>query len=87
MKYSWKRFQLFQYGLWQWKIQKDKIVIIVTNKAANLVKAVGNLFEEEKHFPRLADSANLFVKKVFHSKKGDSVAKKIKEVVIWFKEC
>lgn len=69
-----------------WNINEENIVIVVTDSAANMKKAVTEAFGTEKHLPCFAHTLNLIPSIII---KDDDVVsefcKKIKNIVTYFK--
>lgn len=71
----------------EWHIQTDNVVTVVTDNAANIVKAVNDIFGKNKHLPCFAHTLNL-VATVSLKDNGEIEAfcEKIKTLVTFFKQ-
>lgn len=74
----------------EWGIKPNKIPVIVTDNAANIVKAVKDTFGENKHLPCFAHTLNLVASKPFQEKNGDEDIRNavdiVKNIVRYFKQ-
>ncbi|XP_020283306.1 zinc finger BED domain-containing protein 4-like [Pseudomyrmex gracilis] len=71
----------------EWNIQKDQVTAVVTDSAANMIKAVTIAFGANKHIPCFAHMINLVSTKAL--KKNESINEliiKVKTIVTWFKQ-
>lgn len=70
----------------EWNIDAENIVTIVSDNAANMKKAITEIFGSEKHLPCFAHTLNLIPSNII---KDDIIVndfcKKIKNIVTYFK--
>lgn len=70
-----------------WNIEVDKIVAIVTDNGANIVKAVYDFAGRKKHLPCFAHTLNLVVDKAISETAGfEALITKVKSIVTYFKQ-
>lgn len=70
--------------LQDWNIY-NKVVLVVSDNAANMVKAIGDEFGKDKHVGCFAHSINLVAIKVTEDPSVSSLIKKVKSIVTFFK--
>ncbi|XP_074115784.1 E3 SUMO-protein ligase ZBED1-like [Cotesia typhae] len=70
----------------EWNIDNDKVSAVVTDNAANMVKAVDLAFGK-KHIPCFAHTLNLVAQNAIQQCAGlRNLITKLKEIVTWFKQ-
>ncbi|KAF2891476.1 hypothetical protein ILUMI_14697 [Ignelater luminosus] len=70
----------------EWRIDRDKISSVVTDNAANMVKAIDLAFGK-KHIPCFAHSLNLVAQNSMQQcTELRSLITKVKDIVTWFKQ-
>lgn len=72
----------------EWNIKEEKIVAVITDNGANIVKAVAEMFGKNKHIPCFAHTLDLVAQKIFE--KCDNLKKiieNVKRIVTYFKHC
>lgn len=70
----------------EWGIKAENIVVVVSDNAKNITKAVKDAFGRSKHFGCVAHSLNLVVDNVIDQNKNiDEVIQKVKKIVSHFK--
>jgi hypothetical protein len=70
-----------------WKINKNSIVVVVSDSGANIKKAVKDAFGAEKHLSCFAHTLNLVPSKIIESDADiSSLCKKVKTIVTYFKK-
>ena len=69
-----------------WKISMDSIVIVVTDNASNITKAVKEAFGDDKYQGCLAHTLNLIPSKVLASDDLKAILTKVKDIVRFFKQ-
>lgn len=72
--------------LWEWHIDDEKIIVIVTDNGANIKKAVGDTFESSKHIACFAHSINLAAEDTMNFQNAILLCTKIKRIVTYFKQ-
>ncbi|XP_075213813.1 E3 SUMO-protein ligase ZBED1-like [Lycorma delicatula] len=70
----------------EWGTKKDNVTAVVTDNAANMVKAVELTFGKKKHIPCLAHSLNLVAEGTMACTVWQEIVTKIKAIVTWFKQ-
>lgn len=70
----------------EWGIKKDNATAVVTDNAANMVKAVELMFGKKKHIPCLAHTLNLVAEGTTACTEWQKIVTKIKAIVTWFKQ-
>ncbi|CAK1599281.1 unnamed protein product [Parnassius mnemosyne] len=70
----------------EWGIKKDNVTAVVTDNAANIVKAVELTFGKKKHIPCLAHTLNLVAEGTMACTEWQKIVTKIKSIVTWFKQ-
>lgn len=71
----------------EWKIPDEKISCVVTDGAANMVKAIDIAFGKQRHIICFAYILNLVVTKAIErSAELCQIIKKVKDIVKWFKQ-
>lgn len=69
-----------------WNIDKENIIVVVSDNAANIKKAITEAFGAEKHLPCFAHTLNLIPSNII---KDDAIVsefcKKVKNIVTYFK--
>ncbi|XP_022904565.2 E3 SUMO-protein ligase ZBED1-like [Onthophagus taurus] len=70
----------------EWGIEKEKVSAVVTDNAANMVKAIDIAFTKRKHIPCFAHTLNLVVQTVLQYKDLQEIIMKMKAIVTWFKQ-
>lgn len=69
-----------------WKIESNKIVAILTDNGANIVKAVHDFVGKNKHLPCFAHTLNLVIQKAVEETRSlDAIIGKVKNIVTFFK--
>lgn len=61
----------------EWLIDMEKVIAVITDNGANIVKAIADLFGKHNHLPCFAHTLNLVASKPFHDTEGVLEAKKI----------
>lgn len=69
-----------------WGLDKEHLTAVVTDNAANMVKAVELAFGKSKHISCFAHTLNLVAEGTMACDKWQSIVKKIKTIVTWFKQ-
>lgn len=69
-----------------WGIAKDKVVLMVTDGAANIVKAASDTFGKNMHLHCCAHILHLIASKVLEVASYKAVLEKIKTIVTFFKQ-
>jgi hypothetical protein len=70
-----------------WNIVKEKVMVVVTDNAANMVKAVQENYGRTKHLPCLAHSMNLVVSNSIKTLPDlKEIVMKVKSIVTFFKQ-
>ncbi|XP_066590479.1 zinc finger BED domain-containing protein 4-like [Prorops nasuta] len=69
-----------------WKINPESIVVVVCDNGANIKKAVKDAFGADKQLSCFAHTLNLIPAKVVENNDINSVCKKIKTIVTFFKK-
>lgn len=71
----------------EWKITEEKIMCVVTDGAANMIKAIDLAFGKRKHIICFAHLLNLIVTKALEQVvELTGIIKKVKDIVRWFKQ-
>lgn len=71
----------------EWGINKDNVTAVVTDNAANMVKAIELAFGKKKHIPCFAHTLNLVAEGTMAcSAEWQNIVSKIKAIVTWFKQ-
>lgn len=70
----------------EWKIDLSKVVAIVTDSGANVVKAVHDLLDKRRHLPCLAHTINLVATTTTADRSIKHIIDKIKNIVTHFKQ-
>ncbi|CAB3249493.1 unnamed protein product [Arctia plantaginis] len=74
----------------KWGITSDKVAAFITDNGANIVKAVTNVYDKNKHMPCFAYTLNLVASKPFNNKDGLEEAKNlltaVKDITTYFKQ-
>lgn len=70
----------------EWNIDKDKVVVMVTDNGANIVKAVHDILGSNKHLPCFAHTLNLVAKHTMDFDDATILVTKIKTIVTFFKQ-
>lgn len=69
-----------------WGINADDVVAVVTDNAANMVKAMHDKFGKNRHIPCFAHTLNLVCENALKNTQGlDAIIDKIRSIVVWFK--
>lgn len=71
--------------LQDWHIDDEKIAVVVTDNAANIKKAVRDIFGSTKHIACFAHSINLVAEDTMNFQNAISLCTKIKRIVTYFK--
>lgn len=70
-----------------WKINKDSIVVVVSDSGANIKKAIKDAFGVDKHLSCFAHTLNLVPSTILESDNNvNSVRKKVKTIITYFKK-
>lgn len=69
-----------------WNIDKDKVVVMVTDNGANIVKAVHDTLGYSKHLPCFAHTLNLVATHSMDFDNATVLVTKIKTIVTFFKK-
>lgn len=76
----------FEEVLKEWAIPKEHVIMVVSDHAPNMVKAVVDTFTEDKHIGCVAHAVNLVAKKACESVKGlPDLFDKVKWIVAFFR--
>ncbi|KAH9645948.1 hypothetical protein HF086_011410 [Spodoptera exigua] len=70
----------------EWGFNTDKVTAVVTDNAANMVKAVEIAFGKKKHIPCFAHTLNLVAQHILGIPELQEILTKAKNVVTFFKE-
>lgn len=70
----------------EWGINKDNVTAVVTDNAANMVKAIELAFGKKKHIPCFAHTLNLVAEGTMACSEWQNIVSKIKSIVTWFKQ-
>lgn len=68
-----------------WNINTENIVIVVSDNAMNMKKAIIEAFGTEKHLPCFAHTLNLIPSSIIKDDTVNEFCKKIKNIVTYFK--
>lgn len=72
--------------LFEWNINNNAVVAVVTDNGANIVKAMYDTFGKNKHIPCFAHTLNLVCENSITNTKGlNEVLTKVRTIVTWFK--
>lgn len=69
-----------------WGVDSDKVSAVVTDNAANMVKAVEIAFGKKKHIPCFAHTLNLVAQNILQIPELQNILLKIKSIVTFFKQ-
>lgn len=70
----------------KWSISKNKVVAILTDNGANMVKAVCDSFGKNRHVPCFAHTLNLVCENgINRTPNLSTLLEKVRNIVIWFK--
>ena len=70
----------------EWNLPKQKVIAVITDNAANIVKAVTNYFGELNHLPCFAHTLNLVCERSLEMSEAVAVViVKLRNIVTWFK--
>lgn len=69
-----------------WKIDQENVTAVVTDNAANIVKAIELAFGRRKHIPCFAHTLNLVAKGTMMCTEWRNIVSKVKTIVTWFKQ-
>lgn len=71
----------------EWHIKMDNVVAVVTDNAANIVKAVNDIFGKNKHLPCFAHTLNLVATTLLkENREIEAFCDKVKALVTFFKQ-
>lgn len=70
----------------EWGINKDNVTAVVTDNAANMVKAIELAFGKKKHIPCFAHTLNLVAEGTMACSEWQNIVSKIKSIVTWIKQ-
>lgn len=70
----------------EWGFDTEKVTAVVTDNAANMVKAVEIAFGKKKHIPCFAHTLNLVAQHVLLIPDLQAILSKIKSIVTFFKQ-
>lgn len=70
----------------EWGINKDNVTAVVTDNAANMVKAIELAFGKKKHIPCFAHTLNLVAEGTMACSEWQNIVSKIKSIITWFKQ-
>lgn len=70
----------------EWGINKDNVTAVVTDNAANMVKAIELAFGKKKHIPCFAHTLNLVAEGTMACSEWQHIVSKTKAIVTWFKQ-
>lgn len=68
----------------EWGFNTDKVTAVVTDNAANMVKAVEIAFQKKKHIPCFAHTLNLVAHHILGIPELQQILTKVKDVVTFF---
>ncbi|CAB3249482.1 unnamed protein product [Arctia plantaginis] len=69
-----------------WKIDQENVTAVVTDSAANIVKAIELAFVRRKHIPCFAHTLNLVAEGTMMCTEWRNIVSKVKTIVTWFKQ-
>nr|XP_037877017.1 E3 SUMO-protein ligase ZBED1-like [Bombyx mori] len=69
-----------------WKIDQENVTAVVTDNAANIVKAIELAFGRRKHIPCFAHTLNLVAEGTMICIEWRNIVSKVKSIVTWFKQ-
>ncbi|CAD0205153.1 unnamed protein product [Chrysodeixis includens] len=69
-----------------WRIDQENVTAVVTDNAANIVKAIELTFGKRKHIPCFAHTLNLAAEGTMICTEWRNIVSKIKSIVTWFKQ-
>lgn len=69
-----------------WKIDQENVTAVVTDNAANIVKAIELAFGRRKHIPCFAHTLNLVAEGTMMCTEWRNIVSKVKTIVTWFKQ-
>lgn len=71
----------------EWCIPNEKVTAVVTDNGKNIVKAVSDIFSQNKHLPCFAHTLYLVAVKVtYENEKIKPLLEKVKSIVTFFKQ-
>lgn len=71
----------------EWNIAHSKVTAVITDNGANIVKAISDTFEKNKHLPCFAHTLDLVASKITNdTEKIKLVIDKVKAIVSYFKQ-
>ncbi|KAL1514400.1 hypothetical protein ABEB36_003661 [Hypothenemus hampei] len=70
----------------EWEIGKETVSAVVTDNAANIVKAIDIAFTKRKHIPCFAHTLNLIVQSGLQFKDLQEIITKMRAIITWFKQ-
>lgn len=70
----------------EWGIDPENVTAVVTDNAANIVKAVDLAFGKRKHIPCFAHTLNLVAEGTMVCTEWRHIVSKVKSIVTWFKQ-
>ncbi|KAK9708925.1 hypothetical protein QE152_g26922 [Popillia japonica] len=69
-----------------WEIDPNDVVAVVTDNAANMVKAIHDKFGKNRHIPCFAHTLNLVCESSLTNAEGlNIIIDKVRSIVVWFK--
>ncbi|CAB3229538.1 unnamed protein product [Arctia plantaginis] len=69
-----------------WKIDQENVTAVVTDSAANIVKAIELAFGRRKHITCFAHTLNLAAEGTMMCTEWRNIVSKVKTIVTWFKQ-
>lgn len=70
----------------EWGIGIEKVSAVITDNAANMVKAIELGYGKKKHIPCFAHTLNLVAQSTFQCTDLQNIITKMKSIVTWFKQ-